>query len=302
VVHMAFWGVQLVALKEATGRLTNPKVQKPFRDEFNILRKLEHPNVVQLIGILYDPLSIVTEWVARGDLYHVLRNEQNKFSLLKLVEMMCDVAKGLAYLHSKSIIHRDIKSHNLLVSEDFNVKLADVGFSLVIDAEDRKIGYTLENERASEMAWTAVGTKGYVAPEVVCVIVCVCVYGCGLFLVSHCTHIYIRIQLDASYECQGYTGSKADVFSLAMVMWELLTRGDNPLISLGPVKYIDAIQEQKMPAMPDYCPPQLATLITQCWSFRSADRPDAAYAVGVLESLLRESHGALANVAVPLAE
>jgi serine/threonine protein kinase len=70
-----------------------------------------------------------------------------------VIKMAMDVAEGMAYLHSKNIIHRDLKSHNLLVDESWTVKVADFGYAKALPVDE-------------SMATTEVGTSGWVAPEV----------------------------------------------------------------------------------------------------------------------------------------
>ncbi|GLD93111.1 hypothetical protein PINS_up001703 [Pythium insidiosum] len=134
-------------------RLTD-KILGDYTKEVAMLRKLRHPNIVLFIGACTDPkLMILTEYCSRKSLYEVIHS--NNFSSIPWkykVRMMLDAARGIQYLHSKRIIHRDIKSHNFLVDDDWRVKVADFGISKV-----------LENDAN---AFTQCGTTGWVAPEV----------------------------------------------------------------------------------------------------------------------------------------
>ena len=80
--------------------------------------KLRHPNIVQFLGACLHPefFCLLTEYMDKGSLFHVLQKEQNMpFSLR--IQIATDIAKGMVYLHTRNppIVHRDIKSLNILV-------------------------------------------------------------------------------------------------------------------------------------------------------------------------------------------
>ncbi|OQS01170.1 protein kinase [Achlya hypogyna] len=135
-------------------RLTD-KIMQDYTAEVAMLRKLKHPNIVLFIGACINPkLMILTEYCSRKSLYSVIHNKA-MFATIPWkfkVRMVLDAARGIAYLHANRIIHRDIKSHNLLVDDDWRVKVADFGISKVLDV--------------GAQAFTHCGTSGWVAPEV----------------------------------------------------------------------------------------------------------------------------------------
>jgi len=96
-----------------------------FRREAEVHRKLRHPNVVMLLGICTKPASMVLELMHRGSLNDILMSpkysEQVDFPLsLRIAK---DIARGMAYLHSLSIIHRDLKSFNILIDLSWTAKV-----------------------------------------------------------------------------------------------------------------------------------------------------------------------------------
>ncbi len=107
-----------------------------------------------VIGAITSPrLAIVTEYMSRGSLYSVLHSDMYKgIPLIGRKKMALDMALGMQYLHSMKIMHRDIKSHNMLLDEDWKVKVADFGASK----------FNLENKEG----FTEIGTSGWVAPEI----------------------------------------------------------------------------------------------------------------------------------------
>lgn len=97
-------------------------------------------------------LYIVTEFVPGGDLRHLLKDEIKDVSWKLRIKMALDTATAMTYLHSKNVVHRDLKSHNLLVDENNRIKICDFGFS-------RKVG-------DAEEPMTLCGTDEWMAPEV----------------------------------------------------------------------------------------------------------------------------------------
>ena len=125
-----------------------------------MMNKVRHPNVVLLMGICSTPphLSIVTEYLARGSMYRLLHHTQISLEFRRRLKMAIDISKGMAYLHSNkpAIVHRDLKSPNLLVDENFTVKICDFGLARI-----------KENTFVQTINGCA-GTPNWMAPEVFC--------------------------------------------------------------------------------------------------------------------------------------
>jgi len=105
------------------------------------MSKMSHRNIVSLIGVCNKPLSMILEYCNGGNLFNWLRDESrnkeiNQEDFLEREKFALDIAKGMQYLHSTTppIIHRDLKSPNILLSADPNskylvAKIADFGLS-----------------------------------------------------------------------------------------------------------------------------------------------------------------------------
>ena len=96
---------------------------------------------------------MVFEFMPKGSLDTLLRNEAPSIKTEDLVFMMRDITAGMSYLHSEHIIHRDLAARNILLSESNEVKICDFGFSKVIKDP------TVANK-------TCVGSPIYMAPQI----------------------------------------------------------------------------------------------------------------------------------------
>ena len=130
---------------------------KEFRAEVNIMAKMRHVNVVQFVGAATKPpdLLILTELLPRGSLYDVLRTGRMDWPLK--VKVMHQAAAGLLYLHSRKppIVHRDLKTDNFLVANDYTIKVCDFGLARFKSAA----GHVATSHNKS-------GTPGWIAPYV----------------------------------------------------------------------------------------------------------------------------------------
>lgn len=130
-----------------------------FKKEAELNCQLRHPNIVLFMGISIQPteVCIVTELMARGNVHDLLvspvRGKMVKLSWSRRLQWAIDTAQGMAYLHSLNpiMIHRDLKTTNLLVDRGMNVKICDFGLS---------------RYQADDKIMSAVGTVQFAAPEV----------------------------------------------------------------------------------------------------------------------------------------
>lgn len=114
------------------------EAQRNFLKEVAVLRSLSHRNVLQFIGVLYrdKKLHLVTEFVPGGSLKDLIHNNDITLPYACRVRFARDIASGMAYLHSKNIIHRDLNSLNCLVREDKTVIVADFGLARIIKSSN----------------------------------------------------------------------------------------------------------------------------------------------------------------------
>lgn len=154
VVKKGLWRGTDVALKIISN--TDVIDYTEFQREFEILSRLHHPNVLQLLGACttHVPHMIIMEYMANGS----LDNKMNELKYNQKIDILKDISKGLAYLHHRKpdcIIHRDLKPSNILLSVSLKAKIADFGISSLLKNADDTFNMTGET-----------GTYRYMAPEV----------------------------------------------------------------------------------------------------------------------------------------
>jgi hypothetical protein len=132
-VFNADWNGTEVAVKKFLDQDFSGAALAEFKREVLIMQRLRHPNVVLFMGAVTRPpnLSIITEFLPRGSLYRLIHRPHSQIDEKRRIKMAFDVAKGMNCLHTSipTIVHRDLKSPNLLVDNNWNVKVADFGLS-----------------------------------------------------------------------------------------------------------------------------------------------------------------------------
>ncbi|KAL7139872.1 hypothetical protein ABFS83_09G082900 [Erythranthe nasuta] len=135
------------------------EAQRQFENEVDSLSKIQHQNVVSLLGYCIHGESrfLIYEMMENGSLEFHLHGNSHRSTLTWHLRMKIalDVARGLEYLHERctpAVIHRDLKCSNILLDSNFNAKLSDFGLAIT-GGNSNKTSIKLS------------GTLGYVAPE-----------------------------------------------------------------------------------------------------------------------------------------
>ncbi|XP_057523661.1 leucine-rich repeat receptor protein kinase HPCA1-like isoform X2 [Amaranthus tricolor] len=178
---------ELVAIKRAQQGSLQGALE--FKTEIELLSRVHHKNVVNLIGFCYDKgeQMLIYEYVANGSLRAALSGKSGvRLNWIRRLKIALGAARGLAYLHELAdppIVHRDIKSDNILLSDHLNAKVADFGLSKLL------------SDHRGQVTTQVKGTMGYLDPE---------------------------------YYMTNILTEKSDVYSFGVVMLELVT-GRMPL-------------------------------------------------------------------------
>ncbi|KAK4283057.1 hypothetical protein QN277_000057 [Acacia crassicarpa] len=149
---------EMCAMKEVTLFSDDAKSKesaKQLMQEIALLSRLRHPNIVQYYGseTVDDKLYIYLEYVSGGSIYKLLQ-EYGKFGELAIRNYTQQILSGLAYLHAKNTVHRDIKGANILVDQNGRViKLADFGMAKHITGQSCPLSFK--------------GSPYWMAPEVI---------------------------------------------------------------------------------------------------------------------------------------
>jgi len=128
------------------------------KNEIEVLKVGQHPNVIQMIDVFESLTSIylVLEYMPGGDLYDYLKDRNFQISEERAMALFFDIAKGVQYLHSLGIVHRDLKLENIMMSDnskDAVPRVVDFGLVTMMGPQ----------QKANE----TLGTLAYAAPEVI---------------------------------------------------------------------------------------------------------------------------------------
>ncbi|XP_074033037.1 mitogen-activated protein kinase kinase kinase 13 wallenda isoform X1 [Leptinotarsa decemlineata] len=137
------------------------KVSELKDTDIRNLRKLNHRNIVKFKGVCTQEPScycIVMEFCPYGPLFDLLKNQKNNVTINRVVSWAKQIADGMHYLHSHKIIHRDLKSPNVLIGEGEVIKISDFGTSRTWNGVSQKMTFG--------------GTVAWMAPEAIQELAC----------------------------------------------------------------------------------------------------------------------------------
>ncbi|WZZ12402.1 hypothetical protein YC2023_105491 [Brassica napus] len=222
------------------------QLSKQFDQELEILSKIRHPHLVLLLGACAERGCLVYEYMENGSLDDrlMLVNDTSPIPWFERFRIALEVASALVFLHKckpRPIIHRDLKPGNILLDHNFVSKLGDVGLSTMVNQDDAASKLTVFKKTSP------VGTLCYIDPE---------------------------------YQRTGIISPKSDVFSLGVVILQLITA--KPAIAIthmveeaiGDDAEFMGLLDVKAGSWPISETRELAALGLWCTEMRRRDRPD----------------------------
>jgi serine/threonine protein kinase len=235
--------------------------KKAFLKEVQLLKSLNHPNILQFIGILYKEgkvLVLITEYADGGTLRKTIKNTAKLFPWYLRISMARDIAAGMNYLHGQGIIHRDLNSKNVLLRKDLTALVADFGLARMFQPQEKK-----ENNRArgGRRRMTVVGTPYWMAPEML--------------------------------RGEGYD-EKIDIFSYGIVVCEMITRVKADPEQLPREKNF-GLDVEAVRSMIGDCPLPFFHLATECCNLDPDKRPNFSLVEQGLNRLLAVAMSAEPN-------
>ncbi|XP_038558675.1 LIM domain kinase 2 [Micropterus salmoides] len=257
ILGKGFFGQAIKVTHKATGEVMvmkelircDEETQKTFLKEVKVMRSLDHPHVLRFIGVLYKDkrLNLITEFIEGGTLKDFIR-DMDPFPWEQRVSFAKSIASGMAYLHTMSIIHRDLNSHNCLVKLDNTVVVADFGLSrLIVEDKVKPPPEKPSNKKRvfrridRKKRYTVVGNPYWMAPEML---------------------------NGKRYD------EKVDIFSFGIVLCEIigkvyadpecLPRNQNFGLNVG--KFVEKF-------LPEDCPPAFFPLAVACCDLTPDNRP-----------------------------
>jgi len=239
---------------QLSGEAATAAVAEGLVAEVALMQELRHPNIVLLLGVTLEPPAIVQEYCSRGSLYGVLRRHgaagAPPLAWRVRLQMALGAATGMCYLHGcrPAVLHRDLKSPNLLVDRHWRVKVGDFGLSRA----------TLSSVAVASVA--GIHSPRWMAPEVL---------------------------------VDGVHSKASDVFSFAVVLWELCTL-EVPWEGVNQWQVMHAVADEKVrcPVPPAVTPPfptgygDYTRLMASAWAHEPQQRPGFPAAVAELQRML----------------
>ncbi|PAA65671.1 hypothetical protein BOX15_Mlig030557g3 [Macrostomum lignano] len=130
-----------VAVKVLRGN--NPKLGQELLSEASVLARVQHPHCVRLVALcMTAEVQLITALMPRGCLLSFLRDHRGGIGAERMLNWALQVAEGMAYLESISIVHRDLAARNVLLKTPDEVKITDFGLARLLQESEREFVYT----------------------------------------------------------------------------------------------------------------------------------------------------------------
>uniref|UniRef100_H2ZVS6 Receptor tyrosine kinase like orphan receptor 2 n=1 Tax=Latimeria chalumnae TaxID=7897 RepID=H2ZVS6_LATCH len=236
---------QVIAIKTLKDKVEVP-LREEFRHEAMMRSRLQHPNIVCLLGIMTkeQPMRMIFSYTPHGDLHEFLvmrsphsdvgstdddKTVKSTLELADFLHILTQIAAGMEYLSSHHIVHKDLATRNVLVCDKLNMKISDLGIFREVYSADY---YKLMGTSLLPIRW--------MAPEAI---------------------MYGKFSTDS------------DIWSYGVVVWEIFSYGLQPYCGFSNQDVIEMIPNRQVLPCPDDCPGFLHLLMLDCWNEFPARRP-----------------------------
>ncbi|KAL0307965.1 UNVERIFIED_CONTAM: Serine/threonine-protein kinase STY13 [Sesamum angustifolium] len=222
------------------------------------------------IGMPSNICCVVVEYLPGGALKsYLIKNRRKKLAFKVVVQMALDLARGLSYLHSQKIVHRDVKTENMLLDKTRTVKIADFGVA--------RVEASNPNDMTGRQEPLVTWLRRYV------------VWSWILNSRSSCTFLHIVLNGNPY-------NRKCDVYSFGICLWEIYCC-DMPYPDLSFSEVTSAVVRQNLrPEIPRCCPSSLANVMKRCWDANPDKRPEMDEVVSMLEAIDTSKGGGMIPV------
>ena len=253
-----------VCIKEIKGlNFLSENEQDKIYIEITISLLLHHKNIVNSFGYCFNQqrtkIFIITEYMKNKSLQLFIESNKGKILLKQKLLFIYEIALALEYMYTSNykILHRDIKSSNILLDDNLHCKICDFGMCKCLNIGNNYIDSNVNN-MSTNFQTNSRSTLFWMSPE---------------------------------YLCDGIINDKCDIYSFGILIWEIFMEDTNPYKNININDYFlgnKDIVYNKRPIINDtnfqICP-EMKTLMELMWNKNYNERPDIGYILKFLEEL-----------------
>ncbi|KAI6176265.1 Protein kinase domain-containing protein [Aphelenchoides bicaudatus] len=207
-----------------------------FLREGDVMSKLDHPNVLQLLGICYSMdgvPSLVLPFMQLGDLRTYVADIYRQVCVIEVIDFSQQICEGMSYLSSQKIVHRDLAARNCMLNEKYVVKIADFGLAVDLSQHDYHARDSIGSPLRLALKWLPVE------------------------VLRNRRNVHPNI----------------DQWSMGVLIWELMTRACPPYDDIQNSDLEWFLNSGKRLPQPLQCPNVLFEIMLSCWRPNPLARP-----------------------------